>query len=210
MEDFIKIYENALSDDMCDYIVRSIDNNLEIATEGTTTKGVNKRVKVSTDLNLLQFDSHFLGAPSHYKDDYIIQEILPAIKEVILKSIFDYNREHPTIAISQGLSDEDFAKKLLEHVAIDPNSILCKKYDQNVGFFNWHIDNGEGWIAHSRILVCMFYLNDVEEGGETEFLHQEISIKPKKGSCNLWVLLKNPIIDEMLNDPSFQDHFMNK
>ena len=27
----------------------------------------------------------------------------------------------------------------------------------------------------------MLYLNDVHEGGETEFYHQEISIQPKQG-----------------------------
>ena len=29
----------------------------------------------------------------------------------------------------------------------------------------------------------MFYLNDVEEGGETEFYNQKVKIKPKKGTC---------------------------
>ena len=32
----------------------------------------------------------------------------------------------------------------------------------------------------------MFYLNDVKEGGETEFYHQKIKIKPKKGTAVIW------------------------
>ena len=28
----------------------------------------------------------------------------------------------------------------------------------------------------------MFYLNDVQEGGETEFYYQDLSIKPRKGT----------------------------
>ena len=28
----------------------------------------------------------------------------------------------------------------------------------------------------------MFYLNDVQEGGETEFFYQDLKIKPKKGT----------------------------
>ena len=30
------------------------------------------------------------------------------------------------------------------------------------------------------------YLNDVEEGGETEFLHQSVRVKPKKGRIVIW------------------------
>ena len=32
----------------------------------------------------------------------------------------------------------------------------------------------------------MIYLNDVEEGGETEFLYQKMRIKPTKNTCLLW------------------------
>ena len=31
-------------------------------------------------------------------------------------------------------------------------------------------------------MVFLFYLNDVEEGGETEFLYQDLKVKPKTGS----------------------------
>ena len=30
-------------------------------------------------------------------------------------------------------------------------------------------------------MAWMVYLNDVEEGGETEFLYQKLKVKPKKG-----------------------------
>jgi hypothetical protein len=32
----------------------------------------------------------------------------------------------------------------------------------------------------------MVYLNDVEEGGETEFLYQGLKIKPEKGTLVVW------------------------
>jgi hypothetical protein len=32
------------------------------------------------------------------------------------------------------------------------------------------------------MVVGMLYLNDVEEGGETEFLHQKVKIKPSQGT----------------------------
>ena len=37
-----------------------------------------------------------------------------------------------------------------------------------------------------RLLVFMTYLNDVEDGGETEFLYQNLKVKPEKGKTLIW------------------------
>ena len=37
-----------------------------------------------------------------------------------------------------------------------------------------------------RILTLFIYLNDVEEGGETEFLYQGVKVKPKAGRVCIW------------------------
>ena len=42
-----------------------------------------------------------------------------------------------------------------------------KRYDVGQGF-DWHIDNGSTETAN-RVIAAQWYLNDVEEGGETEF-----------------------------------------
>ena len=49
------------------------------------------------------------------------------------------------------------------------------------GYHVWHIEHGSGQNNSKRALVFTVYLNDVEEGGETEFLHQSIRAKPVKG-----------------------------
>ena len=36
------------------------------------------------------------------------------------------------------------------------------------------------------MVAWMVYLNDVEEGGETEFLYQSLRIKPKANMAVLW------------------------
>lgn len=53
------------------------------------------------------------------------------------------------------------------------------------GFSGWHIEQGPEDTGN-RSLVWMLYLNDVEKGGETEFLYQGISVKPKAGRFVLW------------------------
>lgn len=54
------------------------------------------------------------------------------------------------------------------------------------GFHPWHIEHGGGSLNSRRVLVWMIYLNDVDDGGETEFLYQMVKVKPKKGTLVMW------------------------
>jgi len=58
-------------------------------------------------------------------------------------------------------------------------------YAPNEGFFNWHCERN-CYQSHQRALVFMTYLNDVNDGGETEFLHQQVKVKPIKGKTVIW------------------------
>jgi hypothetical protein len=53
-------------------------------------------------------------------------------------------------------------------------------------FYHWHIDGGSHEFSQ-RQLVAVWYLNDVPgPGGETEFLFQDVKIKPEKGKLLLF------------------------
>jgi hypothetical protein len=70
--------------------------------------------------------------------------------------------------------------KLYDDVIIsDYSEFLMLKYEQNTGIFEYHDDSS---IENDkfRILTFLWYLNDVDIGGETEFF-DEIKIKPKQG-----------------------------
>jgi len=54
------------------------------------------------------------------------------------------------------------------------------------GYHVWHIEHGSRWGDATRAFVFSIYLNDVEEGGETEFLHFSKRVKPKKGRIVIW------------------------
>tara|TARA_B100000902_G_scaffold205961_1_gene196316 strand:- start:1180 stop:1962 length:783 start_codon:yes stop_codon:yes gene_type:complete len=52
--------------------------------------------------------------------------------------------------------------------------------------YDWHADNMQIWHENKdRQLTYIFYLNDVEEGGETEFMNG-IRVKPKAGRMMLF------------------------
>jgi len=54
------------------------------------------------------------------------------------------------------------------------------------GYHVWHIEHGKGFGNEARAFVFSIYLNDVEEGGETEFLHFSKRVKPKTGRIVIW------------------------
>lgn len=54
-------------------------------------------------------------------------------------------------------------------------------------FKAWHTERGSNNYPNaSRHLVFMTYLNDVHNGGETEWLYQEIKLSPRKGLTAIW------------------------
>ena len=54
------------------------------------------------------------------------------------------------------------------------------------GYHIWHIEHNKGYENEPRAFVFSIYLNDVEEGGETEFLHFSKRVKPKTGRIVIW------------------------
>lgn len=53
-------------------------------------------------------------------------------------------------------------------------------------YYHWHIDGGSHQFSQ-RQLVAIWYLNDVPgPGGETEFLYQDVKIRPERGKLVLF------------------------
>ena len=60
-----------------------------------------------------------------------------------------------------------------------------QKYNPKEGYFAKHCERVGGTTAH-RHLTFMTYLNDVRDGGETEFYYQKLRIKPETGLTLIW------------------------
>tara|TARA_E500000178_G_C16885437_1_gene691006 strand:+ start:39 stop:653 length:615 start_codon:yes stop_codon:yes gene_type:complete len=76
----------------------------------------------------------------------------------------------------------DYINKLEKHTIYE---IKIQKTSPKEGYHSWHSETG-GPHNRNRLLAFTLYLNDVEEGGETEFLYQSIRIKPKKNRLIIW------------------------
>lgn len=54
------------------------------------------------------------------------------------------------------------------------------------GYHNWHTEHCNQINSHNALLAWMVYLNDVDDGGETEFLYQQKRISPKRNRFVVW------------------------
>ena len=75
-----------------------------------------------------------------------------------------------------------YLKKLATHNILE---VKIQKTKIGEGYHTWHCENAE-MKARNRILAFMLYLNDVDEGGETEFLYQKCRFKPQKNTLMIW------------------------
>ena len=67
------------------------------------------------------------------------------------------------------------------------DAVNVQHYPPGGGYYSWHTERTASCEpSTSRHLVFMTYLNDVNEGGETEFFHQKLKIKPEKGLTLIW------------------------
>lgn len=81
-----------------------------------------------------------------------------------------------------------YVKKYSYLKSIGPHTILDVKIQKTKvgeGYHTWHCENAF-MNARNRIMAFMVYLNDVQEGGETEFLYQKCRFKPEKNTLLLW------------------------
>lgn len=226
--DFIEIYKNAISNEICDYMVETMESNSELTHPGGTASGVVLKLKKSTDFNLLS---------ARENDPNIDSVIIPTLRKSLYKHLLEYFVKYPFLhaelfLLNEGLQDaldkgdDKLAiQKIFKKVAFWPASILMKKYTKEIdGYHGWHEDNGRDIPEICRMLVFMYYLNDVKEGGETDFLHQNLKIKPTKGSlaifptyfththkghvpisndkyiCNVWLMKRSKTFDNITTE----------
>ena len=100
-------------------------------------------------------------------------------------------QELKTMMINYDLAFQNYCTNVGAKDSYDVDNFLfttlkIQKTLPTEGYHVWHIEHGKGFDNEARAFVFSIYLNDVEEGGETEFLHFSKRIKPKKGRIVIW------------------------
>jgi len=160
MNDYIRTYENNLSSDFCERLIEKfeLDPNQE---KGVVGEGYRPDLKQSTDICISQLDNW------KEEDEYLFNSlkdpIFSYLDELYMKS-------------SNGFLSDPF----------DTGYQIQRTTPDQIGY-TWHNDfsMGNDGRCHVRIATYIWYLNTIEDGGETEFIDGTI-IKPKQGDLVLF------------------------
>jgi len=152
MKDFIGIYTNAVDRNLCDWIVKFIDQSCFVDV-----------------------------GENDFKETSWRQD-----KQVLLETFSPIEAKHLQNFVVECLKNyiNECAPFISTYTYVSSLSLIQKTKPMQ-GYHAFHSEN-TNWQTCARTFAWMVYLNDVEEGGETEFLYQQKKIKPKKGTVVIW------------------------
>lgn len=160
-ETFIRYYDNAVSTEFCQGLIKyfewCLENNRVWDRSHETTK------------NLKEDESTVLNPVNYWDIDFNYNHIAPYIQE--------FNDSFWDVHYSSYREEFDTINQLQQHTIF---SYKVQKTMPGGGYHVWHCEHDT--IEHSRRLATYtVFLNDVAEGGETEFLYQNERVAPKEG-----------------------------
>lgn len=188
--DFIEVFPNAISHTLCDRLITIFNAHPSVAA-GQTGHGVDRSKKFSFDLTL---EHH--GELASIRDE-LLTGVFPCVCQYFDKySMALMGAVSVQVADLSGqvltLSNENYgtlgANRLdsLVKYLYRSGNINIQKYPQGQGGYpHWHSEQYpqlEQSEALHRVALFMVYLNDVAEGGETEFYYQQRQVRPSKGT----------------------------
>ncbi|MBW8185869.1 2OG-Fe(II) oxygenase [Shewanella nanhaiensis] len=188
--DFIEVYPNAIPEDLCDRLIETFEKHQGVV-DGCTGNGVDLTKKVSRDLTLDSFEDLFplrnelLSYTLKHSTSYFNKYAMALMGAVSVQVADEKGQGVTLVPDNYQTLGEPRAEALVKYL-YRSGTINVQKYPKSLGGYpHWHSEQfpqaGHNEALH-RVVLYMFYLNDVEEGGETEFFYQERKLKPKKGT----------------------------
>jgi hypothetical protein len=166
IDDFIGIYDNALSPEQCDGIIKYFNQMKELNPH------LVKQRQEYNDGETFEKDDDTIFLME--TEEFYIEKTMGILRPLVTNLYQCYNQEY-----LQKFSVLKTAPQLGVH------SMRLQKTSPGQGYHAWHYENSGALIA-TRAVAWMVYLNDIEEGGETEFLYLKKRFKPKAGQLLMW------------------------
>jgi hypothetical protein len=164
-ENFIEVYNDALSKDQCQSIIDYFNSMKEC--------------------NLV-FQRHpIIEGPKHEKEDETVFLTHP--------QVLTLNKTHPILEKLSAVVFECYREYVAKYSVLQTSknqgitSIRLQRTPIGGGYHKWHFENN-GLSESSRIVAFTVYLNDMEDngGGETEYLYQHCRCEAIAGRIAIW------------------------
>ena len=170
MENFIYTKKNAISSKLCNAFIENYKKDKHLKKPGVVGEGIEHYGKKSTDITFNpSYQAHPRWGP-------LLKELLPVIKFHLdfyyHKYMIIETQEHPDLPVAT-------------NTWMDPlvplQNFNLQHYKPGEGFYNWHSERATAGAGSERVLAWMFYLNNINTGGGTEFYHFNHTEKPEQG-----------------------------
>jgi hypothetical protein len=150
LKDFIKVYDEVLEQNVCKFLIDLFEKNND----------KQERIDNNSLPNFTQFN---------LTENCNLTAEVNNIHNFLISKVFEYKRKYcEDLDINSLPSDHSFEQFRIKKYNNDGNDL-----------FDTHVDV-VNYPSARRFLSFMWYLNNVDDGGETVF--DELKIKPKTGS----------------------------
>ena len=163
INNFIGVYDNYITKHECEKAIKLFDNQNKF--DNTLN-----RINYENASILLKQDEQFFATQHN------IEIWWEDLKTMMLNFDMAWNHYMQNTGAQESYGQEKFFYTRLK----------IQKTLPKQGYHVWHIEHGSAFEMQSRAFVFTIYLNDVKEGGETEFLHFSKRVKPKAGRIVIW------------------------
>ena len=163
-DDFVGIFDGVFPAEYCQNWINHFDKVDAAGMSYSRVQGMNRPSHINKD-QAIDFDNCSI---------YTNEELKVECKDF---NTGFWNACYPLYAEKYSILREYESHKIYK--------IKIQKTVPGGGYHVWHSEDA-GVLFRDRLLVFILYLNDVEEGGETEFLYLHKRVKPKTGRLLIW------------------------
>jgi Rps23 Pro-64 3,4-dihydroxylase Tpa1-like proline 4-hydroxylase len=162
--DLVYTNKNSISHELCNDMINLFERE-ENRYAGHTASGLNKNIKDTTDFVITNGGTRW---------DKINKVLSKELNNNVIEYVKKYNN----------MVDPNY--QIFGTNYLSTASMQLQKYEKNIGKYVYHEDSRcEFNDRKIRKLTFLWYLNDVHEGGETEFWSKH-RIKPEAGKLVLF------------------------
>jgi len=170
---------NSISKELCQKIINmfELDHN---KYEGVTFGGLDKEIKYTTDLIIPNSPKNPDWIKWSRIRQFLESELSKNVKNYVKISDEFINKNH-----KKENTERDYYT-FGENQKLTADNFMIQRYTKQTGRYIYHDDfHADNENKRYRVLTYLWYLNTVEEGGETEFWGTH-TIKPETGKLLLF------------------------
>jgi hypothetical protein len=166
---FIGVFHNVIDQESCEKIIQHFQkvkqNQLTFTRQSLNTQisKIEKDTETYFLSNTSNFSNESIDSITSANDIWIFNEF----KNILWQCYNLYSNQYGVL--------ESLAKHSIS------GTVKIQRTLPGQGYHMWHCEHGNIRYGN-RLALAILYLNDVIDGGETEFLYQGIRVKPAQGT----------------------------